>query len=243
MSYVPIHDRVSNLPRSPRYASPDLDLDTPLRMSEPDYDESYDSGPSKKRRRDEDNGERPSASSASSRQPPPVAHVNLDSAIQPSIFGIAPRNEITKTIGEFIMGSCRGVENVEIEIKLGTLHSVASDGQPSRRIRMPTMTEMSMCLTVLSADPSYAARLPNRPLLLDHDQSAARLVEQTSEQRCGRIHADAESATILSRATRRHVLQQSRRQDACVSGSCRQRCGKWSRPQEAHCRSQCLLSP
>jgi len=70
----------------------------------------------------------------------------MDTAIQPSIFGIAPRNEFTKTIGEFIMSNCRGVENVEIEVKLGTLHAALTDGKPQRRIRMPTMTEMSELL-------------------------------------------------------------------------------------------------
>lgn len=34
--------------------------------------------------------------------------------IIPSIFGIPPRNEFTKTIGEFIMNNARGRENVEV---------------------------------------------------------------------------------------------------------------------------------
>lgn len=59
----------------------------------------------------------------------------------PSIFGIAPRNEFTKTIGEFIMANCRGRENIEIEIKLGTLYSTAAT--PPKRACMPSLTEMS----------------------------------------------------------------------------------------------------
>jgi polynucleotide 5'-triphosphatase len=34
--------------------------------------------------------------------------------IMPSVFGIAPRNEFTKIIGEFIMAYARGRENVEV---------------------------------------------------------------------------------------------------------------------------------
>lgn len=125
---------------------------------EQQYD-AHDAGPSRKRRRDDYDGDsgngngqgrqsQPQArsnphSSSSSRALPPVEQVTMDTAIAPSIFGIAPRNEFTKTIGEFIMGKCRGVENIEIEIKLGTLHSVSSNGQPQKRIRMPTMSEMS----------------------------------------------------------------------------------------------------
>lgn len=37
-----------------------------------------------------------------------------DMPIIPSIFGIPPRNEFTKTIGEFIMNNARGRENVEV---------------------------------------------------------------------------------------------------------------------------------
>lgn len=169
MPYVPIHDRVSNLANSPRYASPDLDPHAPLKMSdrepEPesqdDYEqeyeheeEEYDAGPSRKRRREDDydgqshhsNGRSQSQSlSSSSRRPapPPVERITMETPIQPSIFGIAPRNEFTKTIGEFIMAHCRGVENVEIEIKLGTLNAAAPEGQPQRRVRMATRTELS----------------------------------------------------------------------------------------------------
>jgi hypothetical protein len=79
----------------------------------------------------------------------------MDTVIQPSIFGIAPRNEFTKVVGEFIMHNSRELENVEIEIKLGKLHA-AADGQPLHRIRMPTQNETSECLSLVSicnADP------------------------------------------------------------------------------------------
>lgn len=64
--------------------------------------------------------------------------------IVPTIFGLAPRNEFTKTVGNFIMANATGQEHVEIEIKLGMLMAPIPNGQPAepRRIRMPTMTEM-----------------------------------------------------------------------------------------------------
>lgn len=163
MAYVPIHDRVdeSRLPRDPLYGPPDLDPSVPMAehdeygySSEAEGLEEVDAGPSRKRRReDESNGEyadyghdEQQPLSSAHHHPRQQQHQQHPSSvpIQPSIFGIAPRNEFTKTIGEFLMAHCRGVDNVEVEIKLGTLHAQAPEGQQQRRIRMPSMTEMVM---------------------------------------------------------------------------------------------------
>lgn len=39
--------------------------------------------------------------------------------IPPSIFGIPPRNEFTKTVGEFLLAYARGRENVEVGLGKG----------------------------------------------------------------------------------------------------------------------------
>ncbi|TXT15909.1 hypothetical protein VHUM_00412 [Vanrija humicola] len=131
MPYVPLHERVPPLPQSIRYASPDLDPRAQLSTDSPAMSDS-EAGPSRKRRREE-NGAAP---------PPPPAQAYTPRApapVPPSIFGIAPRNEFTKVVGEFIMANCRGREDVEVEIKLGWLYA-PGDGPP-RRIRMPALTE------------------------------------------------------------------------------------------------------
>nr|XP_031858658.1 uncharacterized protein CI109_005893 [Kwoniella shandongensis]KAA5525730.1 hypothetical protein CI109_005893 [Kwoniella shandongensis] len=63
-----------------------------------------------------------------------------------SIFNILPRNPFTAVVGDFIMASASGLNDVEIEIKLGTLMSAPDPtaSQPPRRIRMPTQSEMIM---------------------------------------------------------------------------------------------------
>jgi hypothetical protein len=40
-----------------------------------------------------------------------------DAPIAPSIFGIAPRNPFTRTVGEWIMNQCRGRDNVEVKLR------------------------------------------------------------------------------------------------------------------------------
>ena len=103
--------------------------------SSPDYEGQDDPGPSRKRPRPaETNGhdtdaQQPSASSsfvprarpAQPAQPVmPIQQPTFDPSIpiMPSIFGISPRNEFTKTIGEFIMANSRGRENVEVSCSL-----------------------------------------------------------------------------------------------------------------------------
>lgn len=154
MPYIPLHERLGpgSLPPGPAYAPPDLDPTAPLPMSD------HEDRPSKRRREDSPsaaqassshsaNGSRSASAAAggsgrsAQRAPPPPAPIEYDTPIAPSIFGIAPRNEFTKTVGEFIMANCRGVQDVEIEIKLGMLNA-PGDGPP-RRVRLPTMTEMS----------------------------------------------------------------------------------------------------
>lgn len=122
MSYVPVHERV-HPPSYPQYA--DADADMP-------------GEPSRKRRREGSSGSReasessePPARAAAHSTPPPASAQPPSSApapaapaaggISPSIFGIAPRNEVTRLVGEFILQFGRGRDNLEIEIKLGTL--------------------------------------------------------------------------------------------------------------------------
>ncbi|ORX33526.1 CYTH-like domain-containing protein [Kockovaella imperatae] len=164
MSYTPLHERPphytslptppGNVNRSPRYASPVSSPSIPWpdyqNMSSSQDEEEYDAGPSheeehhssydevdqagpsRKRQRGESNGHPHHPSHRPSQR-------NLsDMPIIPSIFGIAPRNEFTKKVGEWIMECTRGREHVEIEIKLGTLHSPAGP----QRIKLPTRTEI-----------------------------------------------------------------------------------------------------
>ncbi|KAL7423359.1 mRNA-capping enzyme subunit beta [Cryptotrichosporon argae] len=151
MPYVPFHER-----HPPTTAQPPI----PDPTYGPPFDASMDAGfagePSRKRRRDEDEagdgGDVPGYDSvghgqgdgqqsvfvqdeAGHGQRERHAHGQRE-AIVPSIFGIAPRNDFTRKVGEWVMMHCRGVEHVELEIKLGTL---TSDGQ--NRLRMPTWCE------------------------------------------------------------------------------------------------------
>lgn len=107
MSYVPVHERV-HPPEYPKYAD--------------SMSDSKREGPSKKRRREEHTPEvdgrhaepTPPPSSDAAPEPP-------TSGISPSIFGIAPRNEVTRVVGDFIMRFGKGKPNLEIEVKLGTV--------------------------------------------------------------------------------------------------------------------------
>ncbi|WWD00125.1 hypothetical protein V866_007033 [Kwoniella sp. B9012] len=168
--YIPHHDRpphftslptppYSRDPPTPRYASPDLDPSIPFPSqnimsseSEADYSESHqvshsnggsssytprvredDSGPSRKRARPEEYQEDNAPQYA---QTGP-SYMQLTG----SIFNISPRNPFTSVVGDFIMASAAGLDNIEIEIKLGILTAPDHQG-PSRRIRLPTQSEM-----------------------------------------------------------------------------------------------------
>ncbi|ORY23816.1 CYTH-like domain-containing protein [Naematelia encephala] len=74
-------------------------------------------------------------------QPPRPLRI-ADMQIIPSFFGLAPRNEFTKRVGDFLMEYCRGQQNIEIEMKLGTVMAVANPSQQPQRVRMPTWSEM-----------------------------------------------------------------------------------------------------
>lgn len=141
MPYVPLHERIAPPQQSIRYASPDLDPRAHLSTDSPAMSDN-EAGPSRKRRRDENGGGAPAEHHHQQAQQQAQAYSpRPPAAIPPSIFGIAPRNEFTKVVGEFIMANCRGRENVEVEIKLGWLYA-PGEGQP-RRIRMPALTEAS----------------------------------------------------------------------------------------------------
>lgn len=120
MSYVPVHERV-NPPEYPTYADNSMS-------------DSEREGPSKKRRREEHTPETdgrhaeptpPPGSGSHSRgdraAPEPAPPAAPRSGISPSIFGIAPRNEVTRVVGDFIMRFGKGKPNLEIEVKLGTV--------------------------------------------------------------------------------------------------------------------------
>lgn len=121
MPYVPVHERV-HPPAYPVYAA----------SSDPMSD-SERGEPSRKRRRE--SASPPSSSGVDGRHaeptpppgageqeaPPPAPAPAPASGISPSIFGIAPRNEVTRVVGDFIMRFGRGKANLEIEVKLGTV--------------------------------------------------------------------------------------------------------------------------
>ena len=82
------------------------------RVPEPEAD----AGPSRKRPRSETNGNGNGHAQSSyvPRQRPRPPQNLMETPIMPSIFGIAPRNEFTKKIGEFIMECSRDKQNVEV---------------------------------------------------------------------------------------------------------------------------------
>ncbi|KAK4685012.1 polynucleotide 5'-triphosphatase, partial [Tremellales sp. Uapishka_1] len=161
--YTPLHDRPPNfstLPHSnpslpsPRYASPDLDLSKTMSDEQPPHTGSSSTNGKRPRREDENTEEIGEDQTSSRNGKRPREDVEAEDEggeevpIPPSFFGIAPRNEFTRVVGEFIMEYGRARQNVEIEMKLGTL-SLASEihGQGSgRRIRMPTKCETIMPL-------------------------------------------------------------------------------------------------
>ncbi|RSH90096.1 mRNA-capping enzyme subunit beta [Saitozyma podzolica] len=115
--------------------------------------EEAEAGPSRKRPREEDHSENGHGQGRGHPPPsnPPLpggphhgGGIRPDMPIIPSIFGIAPRNPFTRTVGEFIMNHARGRENVEIEIKLGVLMSMPDPSGQSHRIRLPALSEMIM---------------------------------------------------------------------------------------------------
>ncbi|CAK9784864.1 mRNA triphosphatase CET1 [Cutaneotrichosporon oleaginosum] len=133
MAYVPTHKRHTHLPPGPAYAPPDLDPTRPM---------SEGGSPRPAKRRREHDGPGPgSGAGARASAPRNGAHpgaVTMDTPIVPSIFGVTARNEFTEHVGNFIMANCRGRRDVEIEIKLGTLH--AANGP--HRVRLPSLTEL-----------------------------------------------------------------------------------------------------
>ncbi|WWC67503.1 uncharacterized protein I206_101411 [Kwoniella pini CBS 10737] len=211
--YVPLHDRspyFSNLPTppysrdppTPRYASPDYDPSLPLHpgsqldmssTSTPDYHNEYntnngsstyaprstegEAGPSRKRARPEEYTDH------HIQQYHNAGPVRLTG----SIFNIAPRNPFTAVVGDFIMANAAGLDNVEIEIKLGILMSPDHQGNPQRRIRMPTQSEM-----IVPPDyplgPFHATMHPYQHKVLNNllNQAAQQSVSLPPEQ--GRVN-------------------------------------------------------
>jgi len=48
-------------------------------------------------------------------------HHPMPGLLMKSFFGITPRDEISQVVGQWLLEVCRGLQNVEIELKLGTL--------------------------------------------------------------------------------------------------------------------------
>ena len=80
------------------------------------FDAENHAGPSRKRTRNNQEHEHVHSNGNSrKRQTYPSRRVeDVTIPIIPSIFGISPRNEFTKTIGEFIMSNCSGRDNIEV---------------------------------------------------------------------------------------------------------------------------------
>lgn len=123
MSYVPVHERV-HPPRYPTYAESDMS------DSEREREREREREPSKKRRREDApsdaddegaDGRHAAPTPPATATAPATASSGSGSGISPSIFGIAPRNEVTRVVGDFIMRFGRGKANLEIELKLGTV--------------------------------------------------------------------------------------------------------------------------
>lgn len=141
MPYIPLHDRppyYASVPASaspyestlPRYASPDSDPSIPLCPSMSDSEhlqgEAVQDASRKRRRQDDDhpsqnghNGHQEHHNAvASSSRPGFAPRKRVEIPIIPSIFGISPRNEFTRTVGEFILFNARDHQNVEVSRRL-----------------------------------------------------------------------------------------------------------------------------
>ncbi|WRT65195.1 uncharacterized protein IL334_002138 [Kwoniella shivajii] len=164
-------------------------------------DEEGGSGSSRKRSRaDEDNDYHPEqsqiqASSQNQHQHQHHQHHHhhyVESRNIPltgSIFNISPRNPFTTVVGDFILANAAGLDNVEIEVKLGTLMSVP-DHQgmtSSRRIRMPTQSEM-----IVPPDyplgPFHATMHPQQHRTLNGLLNEAAQQSVTLSPERGRVH-------------------------------------------------------
>lgn len=75
------------------------------------YEETQ-AGPSRKRPRAEE--EAPKQNQNASFQPRRPRHEPQLQVIMPSMFGVAPRNDFTRTVGEFIMANCMGRDHIEV---------------------------------------------------------------------------------------------------------------------------------
>lgn len=73
------------------------------------HQQDEQAGPSRKRPRTEEEAH-PNGNRHQTYQPRGSQNI----LIIPSIFGISPRNEFTKTVGEFIMANCIGQDHVEV---------------------------------------------------------------------------------------------------------------------------------
>lgn len=118
----------------PRYGSPDLDLNRPMSDHNESHEtngggpsESYEggdhasgngSGPSRKRTRvDDDVRDTQSGSRASMDGQQTIDHARQRQRQRPipmSMFGLDARNDLTREIGNWILTTCQGLEDIEV---------------------------------------------------------------------------------------------------------------------------------
>lgn len=126
----------------PRYGSPDLDLNRPMSDynesfengggggQSVNYEEGGDpsngngngngneSGPSRKRTRVDDEARPQHRSSRTSTGAPPShdqsRQLQRQRPIPPSMFGLDARNDLTREIGNWIVNTCQGLQDIEV---------------------------------------------------------------------------------------------------------------------------------
>jgi hypothetical protein len=101
----------------PVYAEPDLDPSSPLPDSQNHHISQMSSqdeaGPSRKRAR-ESEGSTAGNGNGYHHATEPVLPVMHDRPVPVSMFGFDARNDLTREIGDWLMHTCRGRENIEV---------------------------------------------------------------------------------------------------------------------------------
>ncbi|WVR04285.1 hypothetical protein IAU60_001285 [Kwoniella sp. DSM 27419] len=164
----------------------------PRRRAEPAVEDESEAGPSRKRAREDHQGHQ---GDHDRRDDPGYHHdqaggrrsyVPQQVQLTGSIFNISPRNPFTAVVGDFILANASGLDNVEIEIKLGTLMS-ADHGGPPRRIRMPTQSE-----TIMPSDfplgPFHSTMHPYQYKVFNNLLNQAVQTSQSLPSSQGKVH-------------------------------------------------------
>lgn len=125
----PVHSKVF----VPRYGSPDLDLNVPMsdhsesvedgghsvEYEGGDQSNGHESGPSRKRTRVDDESRAVQSSSRASMggQPPHDQPRQRQRPIPVSMFGLDARNDLTREIGNWIVNTCQGLQDIEVSLR------------------------------------------------------------------------------------------------------------------------------